>query len=352
LILEEVCAHDAKCQISNAFKEGGCLMPINIPAPELQIDFSLLLERIRRLFLADALRDTVAGLQIPDIDKELAAMVPQPSLNAFSGLGFRGELVFAMPCLLRANPRLLGYYRLLLGFSQKEFYSKAFGVSKFKLMETKGILRRQAEPHIDELCSSLVMSACALIDGIGINHLNQSLLGDLMLLTVGAQLRGSTNNSIGLAAITRIFELIHEIVRPAVINNPEEDGRIEIRNAAGRIVLIEFAPDPDIVIREGLPNNQYHPLIAIEVKGGKDFSNVHNRIGEAEKSHQKAARRGYNERWTIVNVDRLNIAQARQESPATSFFYIMSQLLSRTGTTYSDFRQRIILATGIPNPQP
>jgi uncharacterized membrane protein YiaA len=52
--------------------------------------------------------------------------------------GLRGELVYPVPYLFANNPFLLGYYRLLLGFSQKEFYSTAFGVSIFKTMEVKG----------------------------------------------------------------------------------------------------------------------------------------------------------------------------------------------------------------------
>lgn len=52
-------------------------------------------------------------------------------------------------------------------------------------------------------------------------------------------------------------------------------------------MLIEFAPDPDIVIREEFSKGKYRNIITIEVKGGTDFSNIHNRVGEAEKSHQR-----------------------------------------------------------------
>ena len=45
---------------------------------------------------------------------------------------------------------------------------------------------------------------------------------------------------------------------------------------------MEFAADPDICIREELPSGKFRNLVAIEIKGGKDYSNVHNRIGEAE----------------------------------------------------------------------
>ena len=323
-------------------------MPINIPIPELQIDFSFALDQIRSFFLSDALSNTIGEMDVTEIDRELAEMVPQESLNALARHGLRGELVFSVPCILRTNPRLLGYYRLLLGFSQKDFYTTKFGVSPFKAMEANGVLRQELAPDIEELCGALIGSACALIGGIGIDRLSRNLLNDLMLLTVGPQLRGGANNRKGLAATARVFELIHEIVRPAILN--AETGSIEIRNAAGRKVLIEFAADPDIVIREEMAANTYREHIAIEVKGGTDFSNVHNRIGEAEKSHQIARGRGYYERWTIVNVDRIDLDKAYRESPSTSRFYIMSQLLLRDGEAYSDFRYRVISSTGITDP--
>lgn len=324
-------------------------MSINIPAPELQIDFSFALAQIRSFYLSDALSNTIQEMDIAEIDRELAEMVPRASLNALARHGLRGELVFSVPCILRTNPRLLGYYRFLLGFSRKDFYTTKFGVSRFERMESEGVLRQKVAADIQDLCRSLIGSACALIDGIGIDRLSRSLLNDLMLLTVGPQLRGGANVRKGLAAIGRVFELIHEIVRPAVL--AAEEGRIEIRNAAERRVLIEFAPDPDIVIREEMANNTYRELIAIEVKGGTDFSNIHNRIGEAEKSHNKARRLGYHECWTVVNVDRMDVEMARRESPSTSRFYLISQLSLREGDQYSDFRQRIILSTGIAEPE-
>ncbi len=70
---------------------------------------------------------------------------------------------------------------------------------------------------------------------------------------------------------------------------------LEIKNAANRRVLIRFSSDPDIVIQEEMPTRELRNNLAIEVKGGLDFSNIHNRIGEAEKSHQKAKAAGYNE---------------------------------------------------------
>ena len=88
-------------------------------------------------------------------------------------------------------------------------------------------------------------------------------------------------------------------------------------------------------------------IIAIEVKAGVDFSNVHNRIGEAEKSHQKARADGYVERWTVVNVDRMDMAMAHRESPSTDRFYRLSQIDAGTGEEYQDFYNRVAALTGI-----
>jgi hypothetical protein len=48
-----------------------------------------------------------------------------------------------------------------------------------------------------------------------------------------------------------------------------------------------------------------------------------------------------------MNVDRMNMVTAAQESPSTDRFYVLSQILSGTGGQYEDFRYRIISLTGI-----
>ena len=149
----------------------------------------------------------------------------------------------------------------------------------------------------------------------------------------------------GAAGILKVFDAIHDIVKLAV--KEATANRIEIENAAGRRVLIEFAADPDIIIREEMSKNNFRELIAIEVKGGSDFSNIHNRIGEAEKSHQKAKAAGYVECWTVVNVDRIDIDMAKKESPTTNRFYRISDLVNGGGAEYQDFRSRVISLTGI-----
>lgn len=323
------------------------MLKINIPIPELQIDFSFALGQIRSLYLQDALSKTVDDIDLSILDIELSSYVPQVSLKALAKHGLRGELVFPVPCLLEANPYILGYYRLLLGFSQKEFYTTKFGVSGFKSMEVKGILTKKNAEFLPDLCRGLIESAISLIDGIGVDRISKELLDDLTLLTVGPQLRGGANVKKGVAGIVDVFQAIHDIVEHAA--NSSSASKIEIKNAAGRIVLIEFAPDPDIVIREEFSKGKYRNIIAIEVKGGTDFSNIHNRVGEAEKSHQKARAAGYVECWTVVNVDRIDMDMASRESPSTNTFYRLSSLKQGEGEEYQDFKDRVISLTGIRN---
>ncbi len=257
--------------------------------------------------------------------------------------------MFPVPLVLTANPRLLGYYRLLYGYSQKEFYTTGTGVSRLQPMEKKGILSAANEIVLPDLCGAMARAGAMLLAGIGVSRITRALLDDLTLLTLGPQLRGGANVKKGIAGIRKVFEAVHDIVQSAVTGATAN--RIEIKNAAGRTVVIEFAPDPDIIIREEMAKGEYRELIAIEVKGGSDFSNIHNRIGEAEKSHQKARAAGYVECWTVVNVDKVDISMAKQESPTTNRFYRISDLTSRTGTKYQDFRNRIISLTGIKTPE-
>jgi hypothetical protein len=214
-------------------------------------------------------------------------------------------------------------------------------------MEEKGNLTKMHKDALPELCKCLVKSAVALIDGIGVDRLSKELLDDLTLLTVGPQLRGGANVKKGIAAIVDVFQAIHNIVQHTATNSTAS--KIEIMNAADRRVFIEFAPDPDIVIKEEINLHMFRNVIAIEVKGGEDFSNIHNRVGEAEKSHQKAKAAGYVECWTVVNVDRIDTDMAKKESPSTNRFYRISALKSGEGDEYEDFRSRIIALTSIKN---
>lgn len=323
---------------------------IKFPPPNLQIDFAFTLKQFRAIYLQRALLETVRDMDIAMLDKELADYVPAADLATLAQHGLRAELLFAVPSLLEKNPYLLAYYRLLMGFSQKEFYGrdKGFGVSHFKNMEVKGKISQTAAKDITALCTAFCSTASTLLAGIGPLRVSRELLDDLTLLTVGPQLRGGANNQRGTAGIVLVFEIIREIVDHAAAEI--RDSAIEIVSATGRPFLIEFAPDPDIIIREEMEHQHYRNVVAIEIKSGTDVSNIHNRIGEAEKSHQKARQRGFTECWTVVNVSRLDMTKIHRESPSTDRFYSLAALSLRDGEEYEDFRRRILSLTAIPSP--
>jgi hypothetical protein len=88
-------------------------------------------------------------------------------------------------------------------------------------------------------------------------------------------------------------------------------------------------------------------LVAIEIKGGRDNSNIHNRIGEAEKSHQKARNDGFVECWTIVGISDLNMELAKKESPTTDRFYHLVRLTDELSDEFNDFRENLLSRLGI-----
>lgn len=316
---------------------------VKLPSPSQQVDFSTFLAAARKAFLLDALSSTVKSIEIPILDKQLAMYAPTPQLRAIAAVGLRGELVFPVPLILERNPRLLSYYRLLLGHSQKAFYQSSNGTTRFKCMEDAGILPKNGK--LIDLCKEMIRGCSILVEGIGAERFSLSLLDDLTLLTLGPQLRGGANVRKGTASIDAVFELIHTIVRESVTS--AKDRCLVLKNAAGRRVVIQFASDPDIVIQEAIGKDTYRNIIAVEVKGGTDFSNIHNRIGEAEKSHQKARQYGYVECWTIVNVSRLDESKAKSESPSTNRFFRLSELIRTESSEHSDFRSRILALTGL-----
>jgi hypothetical protein len=115
-------------------------MPIKIPLPELQIEFSVALAEIRRLYLHDALQDTVRTMDISSLDQQIGRFIPGNSIKTLAAHSLRAGLIFPVPILFESNPHLLGYYRLLYGFSQKAFYNAETGIGPFKAMETRGVI--------------------------------------------------------------------------------------------------------------------------------------------------------------------------------------------------------------------
>ncbi|MBN2352374.1 MAG: XcyI family restriction endonuclease [Spirochaetales bacterium] len=284
---------------------------------DLQIAFYYRLKEIRHKFLQDALFRTIKKIDVTLIDDELKKFVSKSVLNKIARYGIRGEVFLPVPIVLLKNPMLLGYYRLLFGISQKEF-SKTY--SKYKYFEEKDAKRIPEVSEINELLELLIPIGEALVNGI--DSISAVIAHELQLLTLGPQLRGSRNTELGKAATERTFALIKLLVADAIIE--ESENCIKIKNALGRNVIIQFSSDPDIIIVENLKTGE-HKLVSIEIKGGTDYSNAHNRLGEAEKSHQKAKQDGFFEFWTIMRVD-IDSETARKESPTTSHFFNLDNI--------------------------
>jgi hypothetical protein len=308
--------------------------------PTLQLGFYQRLKDAEKDYLLPALLAHIGELDIGRLDKELLQYAGDEKLGLLARYGLRGELVFPVPYIIESKPFLLGYYRLLLGFSQKEFYKGSF--AKFKSIE-EGSLSSAIRQHIIPLCESLIESSWILVNGIP--DLSRDIIYSLTLLTLGPQFRGSRNVFLGSEAIRSVFALVKSIVVDSI--SEESETYLLIVNAASRAYRIEFAPDPDIAIRQLLAGGSYRNRISIEVKGGTDYSNIHNRLGEAEKTHQKARAEGYTQFWTVVNVQNIDPATWKRETPTTNELFYLEQILNPRHVEHSRFREYLISELGL-----
>lgn len=317
------------------------LIELPVLTPTLQLGFYQRFKDAESSYMLPALLDQVSKLDIAELDRELIQLVGNERLASLAKYGLRGELVFPVPYVLRSKPVLLAYYRLLLGFSQKEFYKRQF--SRFKGLEANNTITPQTYELLENFCKSLIESSWLLINGLP--ELSQDILKTLTILTLGPQLRGSRNVNLGSEAIRSVFALIKSIVTASISNI--DVNFIEVTNGVGRVYRIEFAPDPDIVIRQVLNDGSKRNRIAIEIKGGTDYSNIHNRLGEAEKSHQKAKAEGFTQFWTVINVSSISEASWKKETPTTNELFYLDQILDTRTDGHSKFREYIVSELGI-----
>ncbi|HWO84657.1 MAG TPA: XcyI family restriction endonuclease, partial [Solirubrobacterales bacterium] len=168
---------------------------------------------------------------------------------------------------------------------------------------------------------------------------------ELPLLTLGSQFQGSNNNRIGQEATADVFLAVKEIVSDHIVQ--EEETEVVVENSAGRKVRIRLAADPDVRFEEEF-HEESRLLLAVEIKGGTDRSNAHNRAGEAEKSHQKAKALGYSECWTVIAKKGLDQAVLKADSPTTNHWFDVAHVLAREGEDWDRFKTRLVGIVGIP----
>lgn len=292
----------------------------------------------------DALSDALGQLDPKLLKKQISDYVPADAQRILASAGIRDEHVFPVPAVLQQKPTLIGYYRLLLGISQKRFYRSGTGMGPFKSMEERGHFNPKRRPPLETFCAQMSEQLAELVRQIS-PKITLRDVSELPLLTLGAQLYGGNNNTIGRQATLDVFLSVAEIVKKFIVT--QDARRITIMNASARKVSIGLSSDPDIRIQEEF-EHMLRNKVAIEIKGGTDVSNAHNRAGEAEKSHQKAKKLGFRDFWTIISKAGVNVEKLKQESPTTNSWFDVAQVLGREGDDWKEFRSRFADSVGIP----
>jgi len=291
----------------------------------------------------DGLAEVLGQLDQNIVKEQIREYVPEDVQKILAAAGVRDEHVFPVPAVIEARPSLIGYYRLLLGAPQKSFYKGSTGMGRFKNMEEVGTMSKKGQPFVPDFCWAMARPLAELVRQIP--RITQRDLNELPLLTFGSQLQGSNNTQIGKTAMREVFVAVKEIVGKYIVAATENS--LTLKNAAGRAVFIKLSHDPDVCVQEQV-GNRIHHRVAIEVKGGTDVSNAHNRAGEAEKSHQKAKKFGFPEFWTIISKQGLDVMKLQAESPTTNHWFDVAEVLARRGRDWDDFQQRLAGVCSIP----
>jgi hypothetical protein len=317
---------------------------IKCPATSRQVAFHQLLVSARRTWLAAALTEALADAEPALLKAQILECGPSAALKILAAAGIRDEMVFPTPLILERKPTLLGYYRLLAGIPQKSFYASGTGMSRFKSMEAFGNITENQKRDLPELCRTMGIALADLVTELS-PTIHPQDVAELPLLTLGAQFQGANNNRIGQQATRDVFMVIASIAERAIESRSEAE--LILKDSAGNKVTISLASDPDVQVQVQQGRLIINKL-AIEIKGGTDRSNAHNRAGEAEKSHQKARKKGFPECWTLIFKKGLSIDTLRQESPSTNHWFDVAQVLAREGDDWAEFRTRLANTLGIP----
>jgi hypothetical protein len=317
---------------------------ISVPDASRQVRFHQLLVAARKTLLIDALSDSLGRIDPVRLKEQLLDYVPSESQQILAKSGVRDEHVFPTPVILETAPTLVGYYRLLLGVPQKSFYGSGTGMGAFKSMETSGSSNARQQALLPDFCRAMCAALADLMRQIS-PTVTERDVDELPLLTLGSFFQGANNVRIGKQATADVFLSIKEVVKRNVLE--DRHNKIVVRNASGRRVILTLRHDPDIRVEEEFPG-EARKKIAVEIKGGTDRSNAHNRAGEAEKSHQKAKKAGYRDFWTIIATKGVGVDKLRAESPTTTSWFDVAQILGRIGDDWDDFRSRLVEVVGIP----
>ncbi|MGI8912014.1 MAG: XcyI family restriction endonuclease, partial [Rubrobacteraceae bacterium] len=306
------------------------------------IDLYEALISARRLQLQPALGRAVSGVGATTIDEEFRRLVPADALDHVASLGLRGERVFPVPSILEHAPPLIGYYRMLLGISKKDFGdANKLGYGPWKNTEESGVISARILPDLPRFCEAFIKPLADLVFAMDV--FDDRDLSDLTLLTLGPTLQGARNNVIGRVASKKVFAAIRTLVSRYATFDSKRLVRFE--TPAGRSFALVEGTDPDVRLDATVSGGEM-PIIAIEIKGGEDASNAHNRAGEAEKSHLKARQQGFDHRWTIMVMRGLDRQRLSEETPSSTRLFEATNVMSQTGADWDSLRRGFLEIIG------
>jgi len=317
--------------------------PVAVPPSTKQVLMHYRLLAARQTVLHGVVHAAVANIDPDDLAAEISRVAPAEARKILAGAGIRDDEVFMTPSVLRERPSALGYYRLLLGLPQKQSYEAAdSGLRAFASMERRGTLSAAQDARLEELCIEFNKSMADLVAQLD-PTISREDLDQLPVLTLGVQFDGGLRNKIGQDAVEDLFLVIRELVEPFLV--AESETSLTLTNASHRKVRVVLASDPDVRIFETIGDDEVLN-VAIEMKGGSDASNAHNRAGEAEKSHQKV-KNSARDFWTVIATKRVDRTKLQTESPTTRHWFNVAEVLARAGDDYEEFKRRLALAVGV-----
>jgi hypothetical protein len=317
-----------------------------LPPPVRQLYVHRMLVGARKTILHDVLLAALGEVDPDVLSAEIQRYGPKAARQVLQRVGVRNELVFATPAVIRQRPSTLGYYRLLLGISQRIFYTTDTGLAPFKILETGNHLPGDLESQLGDLCETLDDALGVLVMSLADSFTSHDI-DQLPLLMLGAQADGSWRNRVGQKATKDVFEALVDVIKGQRREYVEAGGSsLALVNSSGREVSIALAADPDVVITEEITKGRKYIKVAIEIKGGADKSNAHNRVGEAEKSHQKV-RNIAQDFWTVISLTGMDMDMLHRESPSTKQWFDLRQVLERRGPDWERLSDHLLIAMGI-----
>lgn len=158
-----------------------------------QVVFHQLLVAARKTWLMDALSTALEQIDPLKLKAEIAKIVPTGAQRILASAGIRDEHVFPVPAILEVNPRLVGYYRLLLGVPQKTFYGPGTGMGQFKGMEARGTINDRQQIALPTFCCAMAKGLADMVSQLS-PRITSRDVAELPLLTLGAQFQGSNRD--------------------------------------------------------------------------------------------------------------------------------------------------------------